>query len=298
MMDSSPSVITVHTLSNIQTDRYDNKPYNYTNCFNIPLRLEDNSKICLSEFEYSSAITADDTLCELTYFNWLKRRKNTKYYGKKYVKHLGLESFSCGKQVAARLNSIIFSVDDNLRSQCKKIFSFDEEANRLVYNGVNGCYFSLKLKGSLLKVAGASIDPQPNEVIYLGRDKPKFQFSIGKQVYLFAPDFRMVLKSDQVDRNLFQFPVYLHKPIKSLYIYCSLFQPSYIGDDQQSIARIVEFSDEFPTRRVCKNYTNAPMFVGITQNSIQSIKVEIKSDTGEYVKFKDFVRLTFTILKS
>ena len=297
-MDSSPSVVTVHTLSNIQTDRYDNKPYNYTNCFNIPLRLENNSKICLSEFEYSSAIIADDTLCELTYYNWLKRRRRSIYYGKKYIRHLGLESFSCGKQVAARLNSIIFSVDDNLRRQCKTIFSFDEEADRLVYNGVNEAYFTLKLRGSLLRLCGADKYPKSNQVIYLGRDKPKLKFTIGKQVYLFAPDFRMVLDSDQVDRNLFQFPVYLHKPIKSLYIYCSLFQPSYIGDDQQPIARIVEFNDEFPARRVCKNYTNAPIFVDITQNSVQSIKVEIKSDTGEYVKFKDFVRLTFTILKS
>ena len=306
-MENDASNIYLHTISNSQMDKYpNNEPHSYINSFNPPILLKNDSKITLLEFEYPTNLIANDERCLMEIFVWTKerpikrpsRKGPTSYYGKKYIRHLGLESFTNGTELAACLNNVIFLCDDFLKHKNKKLFSYDPEINRLIFNGSDQTFTTLKFHGKLLKIAGAEKKYQDRDWLILGANKDRLTYLFGKELRYFHPDFRQKLVSDEVNRNSFPFAPILHQKINSMFIYCNLFSQSFVaGRNYQPIARIVPYESFTPAKRVLKNFSSGPIFKNCRSNQINSIQVSIKSDLDENVLLNGPVRCTFLITK-
>lgn len=283
-----------------------NKSFSYTNSFVPPITLQNDSKITLLEFEYPSNLFANDQKCFMEIFVWTKERPIKKpspkgprlYYGKRYIRHLGKESFTNGRDLSACLNNVIFLCDDFLKHKNRKLFSYDSKIDRIIFNGSDKAYITLKFHGQILKIVGAEQKFQDRDWLILGLNKNKYSYLFGKEQRYFHPDFRQKLVSDEVNRNSFPFPPTLYQKINSMLIYCDLFSQSFVaGKNYQPIARIVPYESFTPAKRILKNFCSGPIYKNCRSNRINSIQVSIKSDFDENVLFDGPVRCTFLITK-
>ena len=305
-MENDVTNLHLHTVSDAQLDRYPgNRPFSYVNCLDPPIILPNNSKITLLEIEFPSDLIANDDRCLMEIFVWTKERptktrKGIKlFYGKRYVRHLGKESFTNGKDLSACLNNVIFLCDDYLKHKNQKLFSYDSKIDRIIFNGSDNSFCTLKFHGQLLRVCGAEKKYQARDWLILGQNKEKLSYRFNKELRFFHPDFRQKLVSDEVNRNSFPYAPILHQKINSIFVYCNLFSQSFVaGKGHQPIVRIIPYETFSPAKRILKNFCSGPIYKNCQSNQINSIQVYIKSDLGENVLFNGPVRCSFLITKT
>lgn len=82
--------------------------------------------------------------------------------------------------------------------------------------------------------------------------------------------------------------------VEALYVYCDIIDFQFVGDTKAQLLRTVVVSNNYFSL-VSMNYEN-PHYVHINQNHINSINIDIRSDTGDHVHFlegKVIVKLHF-----
>ena len=82
--------------------------------------------------------------------------------------------------------------------------------------------------------------------------------------------------------------------VEALYIYCDIIDYQFVGDTKSQLLRTVVVSNNYNSL-VSVNYEN-PHYVSLNQNQINSINIDIRSDTGDHVHFlegKVIIKLHF-----
>lgn len=76
----------------------------------------------------------------------------------------------------------------------------------------------------------------------------------------------------------------IHGGIYSLYIYCNIIQPQFVGDTQVQLLKIVPIEGEHG-QVVTKTYQN-PQYIPLLQRQFNTIEINIKDSTGKFIQFE------------
>jgi hypothetical protein len=129
----------------------------------------------------------------------------------------------------------------------------------------------------------------------------KFQTSDGK-FFVFNGPFKELLDLneswyDHKDK------VNIHKTrlhyIEALYVYCDIIELQFTGDTMSQLLRTVVVSNKYNSL-VSVNY-EIPHYVPVNQNHINTINIDIRSDTGNHIHFFDgkvIVKLHFRPMRN
>ena len=81
------------------------------------------------------------------------------------------------------------------------------------------------------------------------------------------------------------FPVDVHKGFSTFYVYTDIVQSQYVGDAHAPLLRTVDVDHSKVGGTVCRTY-NSPHYVPVKVRDIETIKVDIRLDSGELVPFE------------
>jgi len=73
--------------------------------------------------------------------------------------------------------------------------------------------------------------------------------------------------------------------IEALYAYCDIIDLQFTGDTKSQLLRTVVVSNKYHSL-VSVNYEN-PHYVPVNQNHINTINIDIRSDSGNHIHFFD-----------
>ena len=72
--------------------------------------------------------------------------------------------------------------------------------------------------------------------------------------------------------------------LHDLYVYCDIIQPQYVGEALVPLLRIIPV-EEKNGQRISKSLVR-PQYVPVSRKQFESIEINIKRDTGEFVPFE------------
>jgi hypothetical protein len=85
--------------------------------------------------------------------------------------------------------------------------------------------------------------------------------------------------------NYGSFQVDVHRGVYTFYVYTDIISSQYIGDAHAPLLRTVDVDHSIVGGMVCRTY-NSPHYVPIKIRDIETIKVDIRLDSGELVPFE------------
>ena len=81
------------------------------------------------------------------------------------------------------------------------------------------------------------------------------------------------------------YPVDIHRGFYTFYVYSDLVTSQYIGDAVAPLLRNVDVDHTKIGGMFCRTY-NTPHYIPVISKNIETIKVDIRSDTGELIPFE------------
>ena len=84
--------------------------------------------------------------------------------------------------------------------------------------------------------------------------------------------------------------------INALYVYCDCIDYQFVGDTFAPLFRVVAVTNDLKYGDYVNVIFDAPHYIPVSRNSINTIEVDLRSDIGEPIKFnngKTLVKLHF-----
>ncbi len=81
------------------------------------------------------------------------------------------------------------------------------------------------------------------------------------------------------------YPVDIHRGFYTFYVYSDLVSSQYVGDALAPLLRTVDVDHTEIGGMVCRTY-NSPHYIPVKSKEIETIKIDIRQDTGDLVPFE------------
>ena len=96
-----------------------------------------------------------------------------------------------------------------------------------------------------------------------------------------------IVRSNTIKAGLISFRSYdISAGIHSLYVYCDIIEPSFVGDTFSNVIRSVNINQEDPFGKDCENIFNPIQYHKLSRSRFQRIRIGLYDDSGDLIPFK------------
>ena len=291
-------------ISNSQLDRFpENKPWKFTTRYDNPVTVYPDAVVSLAEISYCKSYeleNADHEDGNIKVFDFLytnnEKTKNKKW-GIWKTQHLSKKCFFSPKQIVMCLNEAIWKSIPRLRDKKIEIFSWDSTQRRIWVQFKEDFWITVLIEGSYLYRLGIELQSKPNDLVVLGRDKSKDSYTYEGEKRTFNTDCREKYTSICKKMNYFRFMPHIID-VPEFVIYCDCVTPSYVGGRQINILRFVTPEDNGIISRTVHSYAGDRQYIEMSKFFINTLDIEIRDITGNFVPFDKAVRLVIHIKRA
>ena len=259
-----------------------NTQSHFYNKFLTPIHLDDdNWEAGLSELSFINSFDTDqDNLSgKFYFFDFLFRHDDGKY-GKLY--EFVLERGFCPTPKAV-LDFINTSISEKVpRLKDTPFIRYTEKLDRFWFDFVDQLWGTFIIMGDMLRVMGVTdekVIPASKEIILGLTKKAKSYEKDGTTRYF---ENHREYKTDVPKTDIFEFPP-LRYPYDSIYVYCDAIQDVITGAEMTQLFRVVTIKGNVGTRVTIT--FDLPHYVPLRVKYIPSIRLELRDQAGEYIRF-------------
>ena len=228
-----------------------------------------------------------------------KVRKNNdveKKYGEAYYVIFDQLDLCSPQEVVALLNKEIWENVPRLRITKRKVFSYDENQNR-IWMAFTNSFISIKLHKNILKLVGClEPDWQPLKptVVYLGKTKEINSFQYKGETLNFADKYKNSHWASKCEhRDFFTYAPDINK-VDSILVYTNIIAPTQIGSSRANLLRFVDLPPSIKENKARESIDLGGNFFyrKVLFQSISQIQIVIRTIDAKPVQLSSFVRLT------
>ena len=228
-----------------------------------------------------------------------KVRKNNdveKKYGEAYYVIFDQLDLCSPQEVVALLNKEIWENVPRLRITKRKVFSYDENQNR-IWMAFTNSFISIKLHKNILKLVGClEPDWQPLKptVVYLGKTKEINSFQYKGETLNFADKYKNSHWASKCEhRDFFTYAPDINK-VDSILVYTNIIAPTQIGSSRANLLRFVDLPPSTKENKARESIDLGGNFFyrKVLFQSISQIQIVIRTIDAKPVQLSSFVRLT------
>ena len=200
------------------------------------------------------------------------------------------------QEVVALLNKEIWENVPRLRITKRKVFSYDENQNR-IWMAFTNSFISIKLHKNILKLVGClEPDWQPLKptVVYLGKTKEINSFQYKGETLNFADKYKNSHWASKCEhRNFFTYAPDINK-VDSILVYTNIIAPTQIGSSRANLLRFVDLPPSTKENKARESIDLGGNFFyrKVLFQSISQIQIVIRTIDAKPVQLSSFVRLT------
>jgi len=228
-----------------------------------------------------------------------KVRKNNdveKKYGEAYYVIFDQLDLCSPQEVVALLNKEIWENVPRLRIIKRKVFSYDENQNR-IWMAFTNSFISIKLHKNILKLVGCLEPdwlPLKPTVVYLGKTKEINSFQYKGETLNFADKYKNSHWASKCEhRDFFTYAPDINK-VDSILVYTNIIAPTQIGSSRANLLRFVDLPPSTKENKARESIDLGGNFFyrKVLFQSISQIQIVIRTIDAKPVQLSSFVRLT------
>jgi hypothetical protein len=131
----------------------------------------------------------------------------------------------------------------------------------------------------------ALLDPELQNMLGFGDEYFDQQYAYTTVVAVDVPHVHVLQKD--IKGSFDAYNAYdMNAGIHSLYIYCDIIEPSFVGDTYAQLLRVVEIPHHIPFGEQCVITYQKPHYFSLNSRLFDTIEIDIKDDTGAPIKFQ------------